>query len=232
MIDLSPMPFMLKSVNPSAHVGLYLKELRERRSWTLAKASAETKLPESFLYALETERWAGIPDPLYTERILRAYVKALGGSERYLLHKYRGWLKKQKAARRPEEFLPRTSRVRALDLAVISRLAAFFGFLIFILLVGGYVYEQARIISTPPPLEVTRPSEGERVETARADVAGRTLPESTIEINGLPAMVDNGGAFSLVISLPRGMNVITVTARKRHGRTATVIRHVIYEPKN
>src|SRR5574337_1718195 len=174
------MAFVQKNVNASGRIGPDLIELRERAGWTVAEVSRATKISESLIRALEAEAWSEIPDPIYAERILRSYVTFLGGNETYFLQKYRTLLRAKNTSRKLEELLPRPRQVQGFDLVVGSRLLTVLGFLFFVLLLGGYVYFQAHAISTPPPLAVETPEEGQPLQEPLADVRGTTLPETSV----------------------------------------------------
>lgn len=223
------MSFVQKNVNATGHFGADLLDLRERAGWTRAFVSGRLKLTESFIRALEEEDWSSISDPIYAERILRAYVDFLGGNQRYFLDKYRECLKQDAQARAPSEYLPRTRQIRLFDLTDATRVTAVLGFVLFVMGLGGYVYAQARAISAPPPLTLDEPDDGARVSEPFVLVKGKTLPESSVLINGRQAVVQADGSFALTMEVPRGVTTILVTAKKRHGREADLTRRVMYD---
>lgn len=95
------------------------------------------------------------------------------------------------------------------------------------------------VISTAAPtLELTSPIEGLITNSNTVTVSGVaaagsdavTLAEVTV--NGTPADVGEGGAFSEQVSgLPDGANTITVIAKDSLGKTTTVIRHITVDTK-
>lgn len=94
------------------------------------------------------------------------------------------------------------------------------------------------VISTSAPtLNVTSPVEGLLTNSNKVTVSGTaaagsdavTLTEVTI--NGEPAEVGEGGAFSEEITLTEGENTITIIAKDSLGKTTTVTRHVTVDTK-
>lgn len=221
--------FVMKQLHSSDCLGPDLVELRERAGLTLEEAARESKLPPSFLRALEEERWSDIDDLIYSERLLRAYVSQLGGNESYYLHKYRACLRARNVEAKPEDFLPRPIRLRMKDLLVAPRLIAIAGFILFSLLLGGYVYGQARAIRKAPPLEIFSPAEGLTVTEPEVVISGKTIPEATVTVNGRPVVVNPDGVFEERLYVSRGMTELSVSARKRHGDEVTAVRHIFYE---
>ncbi|MDO8617616.1 MAG: helix-turn-helix domain-containing protein [Candidatus Uhrbacteria bacterium] len=221
--------FTHKSINPSSHVGHDLRELRERSGWSREAVARETKIHESSIRALEEERWNEILDPVYAERLVRAYVKFLGGKEKYFVQKYRACLREHQLGSHSSERSPRKRHIRALDLAVLSRFVAIGGFLLFALILGGYVYFQVRTIRVPPPLFVETPIDGARLDEPIVRVQGKTSPEATVVVNDRQAIVQTDGTFLIDIDIPRGTVIITISAKRRHGQAATISRRVIFD---
>ena len=101
------------------------------------------------------------------------------------------------------------------------------------------VDEVTFVISTAAPtLELTSPIEGLITNSKTVTVSGVaaagsdavTLAEVTV--NGTPADVGEGGAFSEQVSgLPDGANTITVIAKDSLGKTTTVVRHITVDTK-
>ena len=95
------------------------------------------------------------------------------------------------------------------------------------------------VISTAAPtLELTSPIEGMITNSNAVTVAGIAAAGSTavtlaeVTINGTPADVGEGGAFSEQVSgLPDGTNTITVVAKDSLGKTTTVVRHITVDTK-
>ncbi len=223
------MAFVLKRVNGTGRLGPDLIELRERAGLSLEQAAKLAKLTPSFLRALEEERWDGLPDPVYAERLLKSYVSSFGVNESYYLHKFRDGLRLREIERNPADFLPRPVRPSASAFVVTPRIVAAIGFLCFVFLLGSYVYVQARAMSIAPDLDITSPSDGLRINDPSLVVEGHTLPGSIVDVNGAEATVRPDGSFSYAMNVPRGTTLIRIISRRRHGAETQVIRRVTYD---
>jgi ribosomal 50S subunit-recycling heat shock protein len=62
-------------------------------------------------------------------------------------------------------------------------------------------------------------------------VQGETEPEAQITINGQETKNSEKGQFKEEISLAEGVNTITFVVKKKHGKTTTETRHVVYKAK-
>jgi len=223
------MAFVLKRVNSSGKLGPDLIELRERSGLTLEQSARLAKLTPSFLRALENEEWADLPDPVYTEKLLKSYVYGFGVNESYYLHKFREGLRMREIKRNPADFLPRPVKINRTALVVTPRIIAALGFLCFVFFLGGYVYIQARSMSVPPSLIIISPVDALRVEDPYVNVEGQTIAGSMVFINGVEASVRPDGTFSHMMNVPRGTTMIRIVSRRRHGAESVEVRRVIYD---
>ncbi len=96
-----------------------------------------------------------------------------------------------------------------------------------VLLFYGYLVWQVRGVLQPPYLEVFTPTEGNLVSSPRTTIQGETEKESRLTVNGQDIMVNEQGKFSTDIDLSGGVNTIQISATKKHGKTTTIIRHVV-----
>lgn len=223
------MGFIVKRVHRAGSIGEDLRDLRVHAGWSVSQAAHALKFTESFLRALEEERWEATPDPISTERMLKSYVIFFDGNVSYFLNKYRECLNDCKVERLTEDHLPRPSRVRFLELTVGPRWIAAGVFIIFSCALGAYVFWQARAISSKPFLSIEQPVEGQRLEAPRVLVRGRTTSESSVTVNEKKAVVQSDGTFSMELDVARGVTSISIAAHRRYGAETVEIRHVVYE---
>lgn len=94
------------------------------------------------------------------------------------------------------------------------------------------------VISTSAPtLNVTSPTDNLLTNSNKVTVAGTAtagsdaVTLSEVTINGEPAEIGEGGAFSEEITLLEGKNTITIIAKDSLGKTTTVTRHVTVDTK-
>jgi len=73
-----------------ASVGDYLRGLRQRRGLSLDEVSRATRVASRYLEALEADRFAALPAPVFTRGFILAYCQALGESADEALALYDG----------------------------------------------------------------------------------------------------------------------------------------------
>ncbi|MFZ2804500.1 MAG: helix-turn-helix domain-containing protein [Patescibacteria group bacterium] len=221
------MAFLQKRIHAATGgFGETLRELRELRGYSIDDLSRATGIHGSVLKAFEEERLEEIADPYYAERHIRTIVKALEGREPYVMEKYHALLT-ARGILKPSNSLAR-ARVRKRDLFVSSRAIGFIGFLLLVAAIVGYVFWQATLIGSQPPLSVVSPADGMVLATPHVDVTGHTDPSALVDVNGVQAVVDVSGNFQASLDVPRGLTTLEVEAKRRYGSAAIVERHVTY----
>jgi hypothetical protein len=79
----------------------------------------------------------------------------------------------------------------------------------------------------PPPLTILSPGDGSYTRESNITLLGRSEPNATVTVNGLPAPLDNStGSFNLTVPLAEGDNVLDVLAADRAGNLAEKVLHV------
>lgn len=92
---------------------------------------------------------------------------------------------------------------------------------------AGYLVWQVRGVLQPPRLVIYAPTEGNVVTIPRTTILGETEKETHLTVNGQDIMVSEQGKFSADIDLSGGVNTIQISATKKHGKTTTIVRHVV-----
>lgn len=224
------MTFLHKRVEEgNGTFGSHLRDLRDLQSISLERASRDTKIRDTILLALEEDRITELDDPVFAERHLMAYVRYLGGHEPYFIARYRERLKGLNAERQVNDLLPRKRGVRGWDLFAGPQLMAVAGIVLLGAVFAGYVLWQTHLVRIPPPLSLSSPQDGERLERPTVVVRGHTMAEAEVTVNGKDAAVDDQGNFSLSMDVRRGTTVLTVVARRRRGSETHLQRSVLYD---
>ena len=223
------MPFAIRKFDTARPLGETLKTLRKSAKVTLTELEKKTKIRRCYLEALEKNDYAHLPEPLYTRKFVKTYVTALGGNEKYFLERYeeeRGTCDLISPTR-----LPR-ARARAIQFLVASKFLKICVIGIVALLLFSYLGLQMRAIVSAPALMITLPKDGWQTQQATVHVEGRVQENARVEINGDPVLLNEDGTFTHEVALRRGLNLVTIRAKKRYSRTSEVFRRVIFEQKN
>jgi len=219
------MQFTHKIIKPTKRVGTKLRELREEKEVALDYLSKKIRIGKDILTALEESRFDDMPfTGIYQKNIVRSYAEFLEidpapfvkqfEKEELLKNKKHGHQKQYKNTQQIHFNIP--------AIAKIIGLLALAGILIF------YFTSQIQRITTPPNLHVYNPKDGQITYTPVIKVQGKTDEKTAIQINGKEIPHSEKGLFEADITLSQGINALTFTATKRHGKNTSETRHVIY----
>ena len=224
------MSFMQKRVGNEKDFGSDLRELRELRGWSKEELEHATKIHISIITALEENRFSDLADPYYAEIHVRMLVKALDGRVPFFVGKYRQAWQEINESNLPVSKLTLKKRIKHSDLMVISRYLSLLIIIPLVVLLGGYVYSQAKSLSAAPYLNIDTPQNHQTTDKAYTIINGKTDPTATIFVNGRNAIVEPDGTFSMSFDLPRGMTELNIVAKRRYGGEASVKRYITYSP--
>jgi len=218
------MPFFVRNLNKEESLGEKIRALRKHKNWTLNEMTAFTKIQRKYLEAFETDQYKNLPEPIYAKNFLRKYILALGGDPNYFVARFEELVKKCDLV--SPHRLP-VQRARASAFFSAHRLWKFLVGLFFVAALVVYLGWQVSSLLKPPEIIIFEPADGIEVNNATIKVRGQTEKESEIFVNNNKVVPDMAGNFSTEVTLERGYNVITVEAKTRHSKMATVYRKVV-----
>lgn len=215
--------FCVKKINQPKHIGKILSKARAKKDLSLILLSQETRIPKNYLEALEKENFSILP--LSTVHRL-AYIKQLAKfydlNENCLLNQFtidNGLADIKKIhPHKKEKYSSMMSLNFLVRNLVISGLV-----LIFL----GFLGWQIKGLVKTPELSIYSPQEGQIFYENILKIQGETEKECFININGEEIRPTSAGKFEAEIDLSKGVNTITITATKKHGKTTTITRHVV-----
>jgi len=219
--------FCYKNIDTSKHLGKELKEAREKKQITLEEVAKKTRIPIKYLEAIENNRFFDLPKA-HSHRCayLRALCDLYNLDGENILYKFRCENGLENLS------VPNLKTTDTKNLHTVPILIRNFFLISFIFLFIVYLGWQIHGIITPPKLILYSPTEGQISTRAEIVVQGETNKENKLEVNGREIKVDEEGKFNTTILLSNGVNTITLSATKKHGKTTTVTRHMVVNLKN
>ena len=215
--------FAQKSIAAPSRVCLRLREKREAKRLSLDNLSIITKISRHHLLAIEECRFADIPYALvYKKNFLKGYAEAVGADADAVVAQF---LDEEMAAPRlVPAAATHSGGVSARNVPALVRVGAL---AVMIGAVMSYLGVQIKHIVEPPALAVYSPPDGYVTADQALVVQGQAEGETRISINGQTIKNAEDGQFKELLDLSPGMNVITIAAQKKHGKTTTQTRYVI-----
>lgn len=217
--------FCYKNLDTARHLGAELKEAREKKQLTLDDVEQLSFIPLKYLHALEDGDFLLLPKGrAHLKAYLRKLCEIYNLDFKNIIYKFHcedGFKHSADQFSKKNDHLGHNFLwARNLSLAL------------FILFFVGYLGFQIHGITTPPKLVIFTPIEGQVSARTEISVQGATDKECHLEANGQEIKVDENGQFNTTILLSDGVNTLTLSTTKKHGKTTTLIRHVVVNDRN
>lgn len=202
-----------------------LRRARQEKKLKLFQISQKLNIKEEYLSYLEKGEYEKLPQGVYGKNFLREYAFFLGLDYKKLAEDYDAEINISEIGNRKELFSKQVVKKRHL----LAAPKIFKNILIFLIICGCFIYLGYKInkIISPPFLIIHNPSADFITDQNSLLITGQTQAEAGLTINGQTILTDKNGKFSQEIRLKNGINIITIMAGKKYGRSNTAIRHVL-----
>lgn len=218
--------FTKKELTPPQRVCFRLKEAREEKNIGLEEMEKKTLISKKYLQALEECRFRDIPYPaVYQKNFVKKYVEALGLEPEPFMKQYLIEESVKEKKQKPNKDIARS---RWCFLPTVLR---FGGLFLLALIFISYLGWQVKRIVEPPRLVIYSPAEGMITDERNIFVQGETEKESVVLLNGREIKNGENGQFKEEVSLSAGVNTLEIVVQKKHGKTTTETRHVVFKEK-
>jgi len=215
--------FCFKKIGKPLRVGEILKQKRKELKLTIEEVSNSTHIPKKYIVALEKNKYRVLP---MAKSHCLAYVRKYAEYLKLNCDEVIKQFVKESDLENYKTVHPHCKlKIRPINPIVIwtRRLSLCAVLFLFV----GYLIWQINGILKPPRLEVFSPGEGYISTNIKTLIQGESEKEVTLKINGKEISINDKGRFETFINLSKGVNTITISATKKHGKTTTVTRHVI-----
>jgi len=203
-------------------LGHRLHQLRLQRRQTLEEIAQELKIKSTFLAAIERGEYNKLPSPAYAQGFVRNYASYLGLSNAETTMLFKREFDEKRAMKVLPDSLVKTKEFPLKRLRIQQSVITF---VLFILLVLGYLFFQYRAAILPPSLSITAPQNNSKT-SQNIVVSGTADSNATVTINGDPVTVSSDGSFQKNITLFPGNETISIKAVNRFGKETTMQRTV------
>lgn len=205
-------------------IGEILKRARAEKKLTFEEIEIHLRIRKKFLVALEENSWDKLPSLPYIKGFLKNYSSFLGLKPDEMLAIFRRQFRQQeRQGLLPEGVTePLNQSFFRYTPKTISKLVIVF----FILFFFGYLFYQYRNITSPPPLDITSPKEGQIFSSERISVTGITNTDAVVLVNNQKIAVNDNGRFSTTLTLSPGTNIVVIESVSKYNRKSSVKRTI------
>lgn len=217
--------FCYKNLALADRLGECFQKRRENLRLNIEELAGRTRIAPKHLLALEQSNFTQLPRAkAFRLAYVREYAAALGLKGDDCVRQFT-----REDGLSDVPFLHPHRAIREFRFASISLFLRNALALGGVMLFAGYLLWQVRGVLEPPRLVVYSPVEGSLSHAPATLVQGETEPETRLSVNGQVIMTNDKGAFETKIDLSGGTNTVIITAEKKHGKTATVTRHIVMQ---
>lgn len=205
-------------------IGEKLRRARHDRRLDIEPIARKLKIRAEYLLAMENERFDKLPSGLYGKNFLKRYASFLGLKPKEVLSVL-GDVPFGEENIDPFSQKVLTKRKLLIWPKIIKNILISGAILICFL----YLIFYFKNIITAPDLIITQPDKNIMTKANSIDISGRTEPGAEVMINGEIVLNNNQGLFSQTVNLKKGLNSITVSAKKKYSREQTITRQILVE---
>lgn len=217
--------FQKKSLTPAKRICFRLKDVREGKGVSVEALAEQTKIDKKYLEALEACDFDALPSgAVYQKNFVKRYLEALAIDPAPFLEQF---IEEEIRYMRAKENAHPKKHIAQVWLGNIPSLVRYALVAAVVLVIIGYLAIQVKNIIEPPTLVLLSPENGSVSNQSVVTVQGATETEARVSINGKDIMNNEEGKFDEMVTLRPGLNVITVTAEKKHGKKTTETRYVV-----
>lgn len=216
--------FVPKNLQSPPSCGDLLREARLEKQLTLESIAKKINISPDYLLALENNSYEKLPAGLYGRNFVREYAKFLHLNQKELLNLWQKEIlvnsntdpfSRKIIARHKFVVFPKLLR----NLLIITAVIICFLYLIFYF----------KRITLPPQLEIIYPATNLALAESHITILGQTENEAEVSINGERVLNNNNGFFEQKINLKKGLNNITIKAKKKYSREEIINRQILVE---
>lgn len=225
--------FNKKNISTIESLGEKLKQHRQQRGLSIEKAARLMKINTSFLKNLEHDCYDRLPADVYTQKFLQHYANFLFLNPETVINTFKKEkqiyfkLKNSQATKLPTKDL---ISKKISNFLLNPKTIKYAVFLIIIAIVLIYIGISVNKIFSPPELIIKEPFKPSIITNESSILlSGITEPEVELKINDRQILIDNSGKFEISMDLQKGLNIIKISAKKKHSRPQIVYRQVIVE---
>lgn len=214
--------FLTRKIVTIETLGEKLRKVREGKNLTLEEIAKRINIQVKYLVALENGDYHHLPGGVYIKNFLIEYAKFLGLDQNLITEFY----EKEKFFTQQKRFYPLPKSL------VLSQIFKKFFQILIVFFILFYLGWGIKKIIFPPSLTIISPDDNFITRENLIKIIGQTEEEAIVMINDKLADSNFKGRFEEEIELKPGLNIIEISATKKHSRGKTVTRKIMFIETN
>lgn len=216
--------FTPKKIALGEGFGDKLRQMRHSKNLRLEDIAKKISIRAKYLNALEEENFDDLPNGLYQKKFLREYASFLGLSSAELTKQLEENTDNQSNKNPFSQKILKKSKLLIFPKIIRNSLIILGVVVCFLYLI---FYFQRIVLA--PKLTIIQPDKNMLIKETTIEVSGQTEKEAEVKINGELVLNNNNGLFSQIVNLKKGLNTITIKAKKKYSQERTATRQILVE---
>lgn len=204
--------------------GEQLRQARRFKNLKLEDIAQKLNISARYLNALEEEDIDNLPSGVYQKNFLKEYAGYLGLNNSELSKQLETISENNSTLNPFSQKIVKKSKFLVFPKVIRNSLIALGVLICFLYLIFYF-----QNIVSEPKLIITQPEKNILTKETSIEIKGLTDKEAEVKINGELVLNNNNGMFSQIINLKRGLNNITVKAKKKYSKEQTATRQILVE---
>ena len=219
--------FLTKKISNTESLGQKLAKYRKEKGLSREKAARAMNINVRYLEDLEKDNFDNLPPNVYTNNILKNYAILLELNPHTAIDTFEREKALYSKLQNNRMKQADTTKQKILRFILNPKLLKYLALVLILVAVFFYIGYGINKITAPPKLEIFSPAENTVTTDSIVKIVGKTEKEVTLAINDRPLFSDPQGNFTVEIDLQKGLNIIKISATKKHSRQQTIYRQVI-----
>lgn len=205
--------------------GNLIRETRLKNNLSKSQLGEMTHIKTSFIEAIENSDWDKLPEPSVVIGFVKSISHFLDIDEGHVLA----------LLRREYNPIPKNEKQKSKNKEINKKFIwgpkfTFLALIVIILvIILGYLGFQYKKFNSPPKLTINEPVQNQIVKD-KVTVNGQTDPDTTIEINNQPVIVESDGTFTAQIEVSSETKELKIIAKSRSGKETIISRTIEVKP--
>jgi transcriptional regulator with XRE-family HTH domain len=219
--------FITKKIESIQTLGEKLAHHRHDLGLSREKAAKLIQISPRYIKYIENNDYKDMPADVYAVNILRTYAELLKLNPATVIDLYKKEKLLYDKTQKKKQFKKNTKLNKFLTHFLSPRTLKYAIFLLVFASVFGYIGLEINSIISPPELVIYSPSDNYITNDSTVFIEGKTEKEVNLQVNNRPLLNDKDGNFSLELDLLKGLNIIKISAQKKHSKEQVIFKKVI-----
>lgn len=225
--------FDRKPIESIETLGEKLKRHRLEAGYTINQVGKLMRLSPRYIELIESDAFDCLPPGVYIKKFLENYANFLNLNSETVIYLYNQEIALNEKLKKDDSksLLKKDNIWQKLYKFILSPITLrYFFSSIVILTVLFYLGLSINKIFLPPELIIKNPEKPIiKIKESNITIEGITEKEVDLTINGKQVLCDQNGNFVLNIDLQQGLNLITISAKKKHSQPHIEYRQIFVE---